>query len=257
MEHKIAVNLSKIIGVIGGMGPFAGLDFVQKIFINTKASKDQEHINCLLISCPAIVPDRTTFLIENNVENPAYGMFECARRLFQAGASQVIVACNAAHADRIFSLYSKMVKENLPDIEIVNMLKICADYSKKFKRIGLLGTIGTHNSRVYHDYFDEKNFILLEPDQKGQENVNNAIANENYGIKAHSFDIKPQAIDLVSREIEKLVDLGAEAVILGCTELPLAVKGDNFTVPLIDPGLIAARKLIEMIAPEKLLEEKQ
>ena len=181
-------------------------------------------------------------------------MFECARRLHLAGASHVIVACNTAHASEIFSEYSKMVEDRLDGLKIINMLKVCAESNRKFKRIGLLATLGTHQSKVYHEYFDDKNFELLEPCQKGQESVHEAIANESFGIKAHSHDIKPQAIDIISSEIVKLVDRGAEAVILGCTELPLAVKIEDFKVPIIDPALVAARKLVEMIAPEKLIE---
>jgi aspartate racemase len=92
------------IGVIGGVGPYAGLDFIRKIFSNTIASKDQDHLNCLLISCPSIIPDRTEFLLQGNGENPAYGLFESARCLYIAGVRYAVVACNTAHSCRIFPL---------------------------------------------------------------------------------------------------------------------------------------------------------
>ena len=53
MENTVEKNQLPIIGIIGGIGPYAGLDFVQKIFSNTRAKKDQEHLNCILISCPS------------------------------------------------------------------------------------------------------------------------------------------------------------------------------------------------------------
>ena len=89
----------KIVGVIGGLGPYAGLDFVKKIFSNTRATTDQEHLDCILVSCPSIVADRTSFLLENKSEdeNPALGMFESARRLYLAGVRIACVACNTAH----------------------------------------------------------------------------------------------------------------------------------------------------------------
>jgi len=247
-----------LIGVIGGVGPQAGLDFVQKIFTNTKAKKDQDHLDCILISCPSIIPDRTGFLLRNEKEeeNPAFGLFESARRLYSAGARIVAVACNTAHADRIFSLFCSMVRESLPDMKIVNMLETCAAYAKEsqISRLGLLATIGTHKSRVYHEYFrEEDGFQLIEPDSAGQGSIHEAIYSEDFGIKAQSQKISSEAIERINHEIIALTGRGAKAIILGCTELPLAAQSLNCSVPLIDPGLITARQLIAFTEPEKLL----
>ena len=254
--------LSAPIGVIGGVGPYAGLDFVRKIFANTQASKDQEHLNCMLISCPSIIPDRTDFLLQGEgegMENPAFGMFESARCLSLAGVRYAAVACNTAHSDRIFAPFSDMVQESLQELIIINMLETCAAFVQEslshISRLGLLATKGTYKSRVYHEYFrEEEGFLLIEPEIRGQERIHEAIYSEKYGIKAHSQEIKPQARDWVSYEIYRLVDRGAEAVILGCTELPLAIQANNFAIPVIDPGLLTARRLIHLTAPEKLLD---
>ena len=255
MEH--------IIGVIGGIGPQAGLDFVQKILENTRANKDQDHLNCILASCPSIIPDRTAFLLldeeTNEKENPAFGMFESARRLYMAGVRYAAVACNTAHANRIFGPFCDMVKESLPELMIINMLESCAEYVNKrlpgnISRLGLLATIGTHKSGVYHEYFkEEEGFHLIEPDTESQKKIHEAIYNEVYGIKAHPREISFRAVEDIVQEIYVLIRKGAEAVILGCTELPLALQYHQFIVPLIDPGLPAARKLIELTSPEKLL----
>jgi aspartate racemase len=248
---------STIIGVIGGVGPQAGLDFVQKIFANTKAKKDQDHLNYILISCPSIIPDRTEFLLKSGEEeNPAFGMFESARRLYMAGVRIAAVACNTAHADRIFSPFCSMVKKSLSDMKIVNMLETCAAYAKEswINRLGLLATIGTHKSKVYHEYFRENDgFLLIEPDSAGQSSIHEAIYNEDFGIKAQSQKISSEAIERINHEIIALAEKGAEAIILGCTELPLAMQSLDCPVPLIDPGLITARRLIALTEPEKLL----
>ena len=256
-----------LLGVIGGVGPYAGLDFIRKIFMNTNAVKDQDHLSCILVSCPSIIPDRTAFLLQNEgeSENPAFGMFESAQLLHKAGVRYAAVACNSAHSERIFSPFCEIVKKSLPGLEIVNMLQTCASYAKTSLakesstgekiRIGLLATIGSHKSRVYHEYFrEEDNFQLLEPEEDGQEKIHSAIYSEEYGIKAHSLDIKPRALDIISREISRLIERGAKAVILGCTELPLAVQSSGWNAPIIDPALVTARKFIELAAPEKLKE---
>ena len=258
-----------IIGIIGGIGPKAGLDFAEKILSNTRARRDQDHLNCMLISCPSLIPDRTEYLLESkkNEENPALGMFECAGRLYTAGVRLAVVACNTAHADRIFSPFCAMVKDAYPALQIVNLLETTALFAKeklKTRNLGLLATLGTHKSRVYHEYFrQEDGFLLIEPDDNGQRRVHEAIYGEEFGIKAHSQALDPRATGIIKDEIGKLTARGAGAVILGCTELPLAVQGrdisfpdtglTDFAVPLLDPGLIAARRLIELTAPEKLL----
>ena len=258
-QNKLNENLSPIIGVIGGVGPHAGLDFVQKIFANTLAKKDHDHINCVLVSFPSAISDRTGFLLRNEGENPAAGMFESARSLYMAGARIAAVACNTAHSQRIFAPFCTMVKESLPDLNIINMLETCEIHikkpsSKKITRLGLLATIGTHKTKVYHEYFkEEEGFTLIEPDSVGQENVHEAIYNEEFGIKSQSQPTTAKARELISGEIYRLIDQGAQAVILGCTELPLAVQAETFTVPMIDPGLLTARRLIELACPEKLM----
>jgi aspartate racemase len=245
-----------MIGVLGGVGPQAGIDFLDKIFANTIAKRDQDHLNCVLISCPSIITDRTGFLVASqNVENPAIGMFESARRLYLAGARFITVACNTAHAGPIFGPFCKRAEESFPELRIVNMLETSAAYVKEtlqLSRLGLLAAKGTHLSRVYHEYFRaEDGFLLLEPDEAGQEKIHEAIYSEDFGLKAFPKEIKHQVKARMKEEIEKLIGKGAQTVILGCTELPLAVI--DATVPLIDPAVITARKLISLVAPEKML----
>jgi aspartate racemase len=251
-----------IIGVIGGVGPDAGLDFVQNIFANTKAKKDQDHLNCMLMSCSSIIPDRTEYLLGQVDVNPAYGMFECARTLHLARANYVVVACNTAHSDRIFSLYTAMVKESCPDLNIINMVETCAAYAKKevlanggrTKRLGLLATLGTYKTNVYHEYFKEnEGLLLLEPDSTGQARVHDAIYNEAFGIKSHSKPVTAKAQAILAEEIHRLVEQGAETIILGCSELALAGQPQNLKVDFMDPARICARRLIELVAPEKLI----
>jgi aspartate racemase len=246
-----------LIGIIGGVGPYAGGDFFKDILDNTIAARDQEHVSVLLLSCPAIVPDRTDYLLGQGTENPASGLFECAKRLYGAGAKYVCVNCNTAHAERIFAPFAQMTGERFSDLVIVNMIETCALHIKQnmpgVKKIGCLATKGTHISGVYHEYINaDEGFILMEPDERGHERVHDAIYSKEFGIKAYSNPVSDEARRVMSQEIFKLTDSGAQAVILGCTEIPLAVNPDDFAVPLIDAGKLAARRLIALAAPEKL-----
>jgi aspartate racemase len=249
-----------LIGVIGGVGPYAGLDFFRNILDNTVSSRDQDHLSVLLISCPALIPDRTDFLLGLETENPAFGMFECAKRLYGIGVKYVSVACNTAHSKRIFLPFTEMVREELPDLEVVNMLQACALYIKQnmagLKRIGYLATKGTYQSGVYHEYLRaDEGFSLMEPESQGQERIHEAIYSKEFGIKVHSAPVTAKSRSILLYETFKLLDRGAEAVILGCTELPLAVNPHDFLAPVLDPGKIAARRLIGLAAPQKLRHE--
>jgi aspartate racemase len=251
-------NASPLIGVIGGVGPYAGLGFLENIFQSTLAERDQDHVSCMLISCPSLIPDRTAFLLDEGArDNPAAGMFLCARSLYQAGARYASVACNTAHAGRIFSPFQELVKEHLPDLTLVNMLKVSAAFVKdecQYRKLGLLATLGTYKSAVFHEYFkDEDGFTLIEPEERGQAHIMEAIYGEAYGIKLHSHPVKALARNAILYEIYRLADRGADAVILGCTELPLAVDQNDLPIPSINPALLTARALVKLAAPDRLL----
>ena len=244
-----------LIGVIGGIGPYAGLDFMRNIFANTIALRDQEHLDCVLVTCPSIIPNRTDYILSGGkTENPALGLFESAKKLHAAGVRYAVAACNTAHAPVIFKPFCEMAR-TLSGLTIINMLETCASFVKEnmsVRRIGLLASRGTYESRVYNEYFTD-GFEIIEPDLPGQEKVYEAISSKEFGIKAFSHPIKPAAIENIKHEINALIDRGAQAIILGCTELPLAIQACDVPVPIIDPGLIAARALITLAAPEKLL----
>jgi aspartate racemase len=256
MENQ-RLETEPLVGVIGGVGPYAGIDFLEKIFLNTQAAKDQDHIACMLASCPALIPDRSAFLLGKSPDgkNPAEGMFSSAASLYKAGVRYVTVACNTAHASRIFTPFQDAAR-TLSGLNVVNMLETCAAFAKNqspCRRIGLLATLGTYKSGVYHEYFrEEDGFTLIEPEEQGRQKIHAAIYDEESGIKTHPRPVRARTKNTVLYEAYRLVELGAEAVVLGCTELPLAMRQEDISVPLFDPALLAARALIQLVAPEKL-----
>jgi aspartate racemase len=150
-----------------------------------------------------------------------------------------------------------MVREKLPGLEIVNMLETCVIHLRRnmpeIKRIAYLATKGTYKSRVYHEYLKaDEGYSLMEPDDQGQERIHEAIYSKEFGIKTHFDPAHAKARSVLLYETFKLMDRGAEAVILGCTELPLAIDPHDFLAPVLDPGKLTARRLIDLAAPEKL-----
>jgi aspartate racemase len=97
---------------------------------------------------------------------------------------------------------------------------------------------------------------MVESDEEGWERVHNAIYDGSFGIKAHSNPVDPRAAKIVQQAVAGMAFSGAQAVILGCTELPLAISKKNSPLPLLDPAEICARRVISMVAPEKLRPAK-
>jgi aspartate racemase len=120
--------------------------------------------------------------------------------------------------------------------------------------IGLLATHGTHTIGIYRQYLARYEHLhLIEPDEAGQQRVHEAIYHANYGIKAVS-PVSERSYKIIKEEGEELVKRGARALILGCTELPLALSPSDIPVPLIDPTQELARSAIRYVAPAKLRE---
>src|SRR5690606_10012292 len=144
----------KVIGVISGMGPYAGLDLVRKIFDHTEATKDQEHLPVALISYPDRIIDRSTFLFGKTDVNPGIALGAIARQLDDAGAVVAGMPCNTAHAPAIFDTIESEIASTGHRIRMVHMIRETARHIRDevpgVKRIGLLSTLAVYRLKLYH-----------------------------------------------------------------------------------------------------------
>ena len=159
--------MGNAIGVIGGVGPYAGIDLVKKVFDNTIASSDQEHIDLYLTSTPALIGDRTAYLLEGG-ENPAAGLFSCLDKLALIGSDVIVIPCNTAHAPPIYDEVARRAAKKWPNVLLLNMIaetmKVIKERFPKGAKIGLLATLGTHGVGVYRTHFEGASaFTLIEP----------------------------------------------------------------------------------------------
>src|SRR5690554_3698735 len=93
-----------MIGIVGGVGPYAGIDLLKNIYDNTIAKKDQDYLNALLFSLSSRILDRTEFLMGSIVGNPGHEIAKIVVTLEKLGVEVVGIPCNTAHSDRIFSV---------------------------------------------------------------------------------------------------------------------------------------------------------
>lgn len=239
------------LGIVGGVGPAATVDFMDKVIALTKAHQDQDHIRMLVEHNPKI-PDRTKNLIAKGTD-PSISIYSACMKLEQGGANAIVIPCNTAHAfiDRV---------QPFLQIPIINMLEETAkEIVHKFptvKQVGLLATTGTIQSKIYQNIFTQYGLEILEPNIEHQKVMMSVIYGE-HGVKAGFTDgeCKESLINVILH----LINNGAEASILGCTELPLVIAGsDDYSlagklIPLLDPTKIVARKCVALATDNKLV----
>ncbi len=250
-------NPTPLIGIVGGVGPYAGLDLAAKVFAQTRARRDQEHLPLALLSLPHTIADRTAYLLGDVTENPAYALAEVIRRLETLGATTVGIPCNTAHAPRIFDVLLAELARTGNRLRVLHMIhetaRFLAETQPGVQRVGVLSTTGTARARVYPAVLQALGITALAPADDVQARVQAAIYDETYGIKAQSSPVTARARAELLAAAGHLHAQGVEAVILGCTEIPLALPERTVHgLPAIDPTLVLARALIRETYPDKL-----
>lgn len=247
-----------MIGIVGGVGPYAGIDLLKNIFDNTLAKRDQDHLDALLFSLPSKIKDRTEYLLGEVDENPGYSIAKIISDLEKSGATVVGIPCNTAHSPEIFSLVMDELHKQGSHIELLHMINETIDFIKvnypHVSKIGVLSTTGTYKQKIYSNTLKDNGFEAIVPTLYLQEKcVHSAIYHPEYGIKSKSNPFHPNAKKNLEVALEYLKENGAEAVILGCTEIPLVITTKEVNGMIaINPTNVLARKLIHKINPAKL-----
>ena len=239
--------MGKTIGIVGGVGTFAGIDLYRKIYQHTGARTDQDHLPVVLVSAPEKVLDRTMFLFGEVDENPGIAIAGIIKTLAAAGAEIIGIPCNTAHSPIIFN----EILERIPgNIKLLNMIEevgrhISIDFPK-IGMAGILGTNGTYLSKAYTGTLSDFNIEAIYPEESMQKNlVHPAIYDMSYGIKAFSDPVTERARHDLLEVASSLVHQGSEAIILGCTEIPLAIPETKIEQSIVfDSVSILAQALI-------------
>jgi aspartate racemase len=228
----------KRIGILGGMGPEATIDLFTKIVKGTRVRRDQDHLRIVIDNNPKI-PDRT-LAIQGHGPSPLPALIESAKVLEKAGADFIVIPCVTAH-----HFHPGLQKRlRIPVLHIIEeTMKHIRSRLKGIRRIGLIATTGTVHTGFIQRAFSASRIELILPSPRVQEvRVMEAIYGKE-GIKA----IGPSAHSrrLILTACNALIRQGAEAILAGCTEIPLVLKDGDLPVPVIDPISILARAAIE------------
>jgi aspartate racemase len=211
------METAKTIGILGGMGPAATVEFFRRLVAATPTEIEQEHLHVLIDDDPS-VPDRTDAILRRG-PSPVPSLQAMARRLETAGADLLVMPCNTAH------VYIGEIRAavSVPVLDMVGETVATIDRST----VGLLATDGTIRARLYQEAGEARGNRLVLPSSADQRVVMEAIA----GIKRGE---DPRSVEgSIATIVRRLEDDGAEAVIAGCTEISL-VRGDGMAIPWID-----------------------
>ena len=239
-----------MIGILGGMGTQAGLDFCNKLAMLNRGKIDQEYPLFLLYN-KSNIPGRPesigvqarkfSDLPRNAKDNTKYNkvlksLLEGCRSLEKSGCTFIVIPCNTAHY--WYEDLKRKIKIpiiNMPKEVFLHTKKICKNYSK----IGLLATEGTLKTKIYEKLFKNEYKLIKPLDSLQIKSVNKTIQHVKMGnIKLAEKSIKPAINYLIKNSCKK--------IILGCTELPIAIFAfkslNNIKVSklYLDPNLILA-----------------
>ncbi len=222
----------KLVGVMGGMGPDATIDFMSRVLAFTPADRDQEHVRMLVDQNPRI-PSRQ-LAIRDEGDDPGKHIAQMAARLQLAGVDFLVMPCNLAHAwqQDIFNFVT------IPFISIVDESVAAAIKASAEGAIGLFTTPGCFAAGIYQASLDDSRTVLQTADELDE--AMRLVERIKAGDK--SDDVAAA----LRRLGERLVDRGATSLIAACTEFPLVLDGSMFDVPFISSTDALARKTVAL-----------
>ena len=221
----------RTLGVIGGLGPIATAHFMELIIRMTEAQTDQEHLDMIIYNRPSI-PDRTSYILDQSKPNPLPEMIRVGNTLARQGAKLIAIPCMTAH-------YFHRELTRYIEAPIVHAIHECAVHLKKhgITTAGIMATDGTIRSKLFQQELEKHGITPVIPGEKGQKCVMSVIYDD---IKAN----RPAGMDKFDLAARDLREAGAQAIILGCTELSLVKRDYPIGAGYLDAMEVLARRCV-------------
>ncbi len=217
----------KTVGVIGGMGPAATLDFLVKLHAATPATSDADHLHVITDNDPRRA-DRNAAMRADG-QSPGPSIAATARRLSDFGAEVLVMPCNAAHA----WAGEILAATSVPFIGMIDAAVATVRAAQPdIRRVGLMAVEATHAAGLYHNAFGPE-VTIVAPDMATFMPLIFAVKGGDTGTRVRAGMAEAAAA---------MVAAGAEVLLAACTEVPLVFGSDEATVPVISAtdALVAA-----------------
>ncbi|HEX2591680.1 MAG TPA: amino acid racemase [Rhizomicrobium sp.] len=206
----------KTVGVIGGMGPEATVEFMRRLVAAVPAKDDADHLHVIADNNPKI-PSRIKALIEKTGEDPTPVLIDMARKLQAAGADFLTIPCNTAHY--YLPEIAKAVSIPVLDVVDLTIAKLSA-LDPKPTRIGMLASTAVRLVGLFERRFATAGLTTVFPDEETEAHLLDLIRAVKAGQITPSHKRTYEAI------AKRLVEDGAYAFLVACTELSLLPKPD-------------------------------
>lgn len=219
------------LGVIGGLGPMASAYYLELVIRMTDAKRDQEHPEIILLNIPSI-PDRTAYILGRSEESPLEPMVELGKQLKDLGATVLATPCITAH------YFHEALQQGI-GLPLIHGIRCTAQtlYDAGVRKVGLMATDGTVQSGIFQRQVEELGMELVLPGEEGQRGVMTLIYDQ---VKA---GLEPD-MALFAAIRDELRRKGAQAVVLGCTELSLLKKQQELGEGILDALEVLAKESV-------------
>jgi len=229
------------VGVLGGMGPWATLDFMAKALKAGEGAREQDNLR-LIVDCNPKVLDRNAGL-SGDGPSPGPALAAMARGLEAAGADFLVMACNAAHAWQ----GDIEAATSLPFVSIVEeTCRWLAEREPAGARIGLMAAEACLKSRLYQDALARAGLAAVTPAPDETARFMDAL----FAFKAGDLGPGPRAE--MRACAEALIEAGAQVILAACTEVPLLLDGGDLPVAFVDATHILALRTVAYARGEPL-----
>ncbi len=225
----------KVVGVLGGMGPDATVELMQRVIAATPAQDDADHIHLLVDNNPK-VPSRIKALLEGGAAEPGPVLAGMAQRLAQSGADFLVIPCNTAH------YYHATVQEAV-DIPVWHLIGMSMRFLRvehpQVKRVGLLASSAVQKIDLFEPFFKLAGLVGVYPPADTQAVVMQLIR----AVKAGSV-----SAELIADYNERVAQMAqqdqVDAYLLGCSELSVLRTQHTQTLPVIDSLQVLVDKIV-------------
>lgn len=219
------------LGVIGGLGPMATAYYMELMIRMTDAKRDQEHPEIIVLNIPTI-PDRTAYILGRSQESPLEPMVELGKQLKNMGATVLATPCITAH------YFHEALQDGI-GLPLIHGIRCTAQTLRAagVRKVGLMATDGTVQSGIFQRQVEELGMELVLPGEEGQQGVMTLIYDQ---VKA---GLEPD-MALFASIREELRRKGAQAVVLGCTELSLLKKEQALGDGVLDALEVLAKESV-------------
>lgn len=222
-----------LLGVLGGMGPLATLDFQHKLLDATEAESDQQHLPSVVWNVPQIA-DRQKALAGTG-PSPLPQLLAGIDKLNQAGASHIVIPCNTAH-----HWYPQLsAASHAPILHIVDAtVDTLLQVAQKPQRVGIIATKGTLDAGWYQQRLADQAIESITP---SEDELDEWFVPGCYAVKRGKLT---EGGELLSRQATALLARGAQQLVLACTEVPVALRAVNapFLSKTLDPSQSLAER---------------